>query len=169
MEIAKLVRADIKAGIADGSLPRAKYSVRIDRFAGGRSLDVTIDDVPFAIRNAARVRADVFGENPHDHPETVCFNSPEAGALEAQIEELVAAYNFDGSDSQSDYFHVNFYGHVSFGKQEHREYEELHARFTAERHESLAPERAANRAKHAAHHAQFEQPAAEAVFPEGSL
>jgi len=39
--------------------------------------------------------------------------SDEGRALDTQLEAMISAYNFDGSDSMTDYFHVNFYGHVN--------------------------------------------------------
>ena len=36
-----------------------------------------------------------------------------------QVEAIVAAYNHDGSDIQSDYFDVNFYSHVNFTSEVH--------------------------------------------------
>jgi hypothetical protein len=112
-EIAKRVRADIKAAVKSGELPAAKYSVRIARFSGGRSLDVTIDQVPFPIVNEERIKQDVL--EPHAyHDRTLGLFSDDAQKLLKRVEAIVAAYNFDGSDIQSDYFHVNFYGHVKF-------------------------------------------------------
>jgi hypothetical protein len=36
-----------------------------------------------------------------------------AGVIEA-LRRIVRAYNFDGSESQVDYFHVNFYSDCTF-------------------------------------------------------
>jgi hypothetical protein len=36
----------------------------------------------------------------------------EAVALRTAIEQIVSAYNYDGSDIQSDYFNVRFYSNV---------------------------------------------------------
>jgi hypothetical protein len=33
-------------------------------------------------------------------------------AILTALEEIHAAYNFNGSDAMVDYFHVNYYGHV---------------------------------------------------------
>jgi hypothetical protein len=129
-EIAKRVRADIKALVSDGQLPRAKYSVRIDRFSGGCSLDVRIDEVPFPILNEERVRCDTL--EPHVyHADTLPLHTDAAQDLLRRIEMVTAAYNYDGSDSQTDHFNVNFYGHASFrwDGQEKREREALRATY----------------------------------------
>ncbi len=54
-----------------------------------------------------------------------------ARALLARIEQVTAAYNYDGSDIASDYVHVNFYGHARFrwNGQEQREREALRAKY----------------------------------------
>ena len=42
-QIAKLIRADLKAAQADGALDEAlRFSVRTETFAGGSSIDVTV-------------------------------------------------------------------------------------------------------------------------------
>jgi hypothetical protein len=111
-EIAKLVRADIKAAVKSGELPKAKYSVRKESYAGGRSINVSISCIEkpgFRYYNPERLRADV--ERPHEHC-GIPYRSEEAQALIDQVEKLVNAYNFDGSDIMTDYFHVNFYASV---------------------------------------------------------
>jgi hypothetical protein len=37
---------------------------------------------------------------------------PELNAILAALKEIHGAYNFDGSDSMVDYYHVNYYGQV---------------------------------------------------------
>jgi hypothetical protein len=144
-EIAKRVRKDIAGKIRVGELPAAKYSVRISRYSGGRSLNVYVDLVPFRIVNEERVKQDVL--EAWGSREMLLRRTPEAREVIAKIEALVEAYNFDGSDSQTDYFHVNFYATIDFGKQENTEWTELRAKYEAEKWETLAPERAANQAK----------------------
>lgn len=116
--IASLVRADIKAAIKGGSLPAAKYSVRLERFSGGRSLTVTASSMPFELLNEERALAD--HDEPHAYHRTPC-HSASACELEKQLESIMGAYNYDGSDIQSDYFNVNFYQHVRFEADEDAE------------------------------------------------
>lgn len=77
-EVAKLVRKDLAAL----KLP-VKPSVRISRYSGGQSLDVSVK----------------MERNPE---------------VAKKIRAILDSYNFDESDSQSDYFCVRFYGHVTF-------------------------------------------------------
>jgi len=110
--IAKLVRADIKAAIKAGELPAGiKVGVTISRFAGGRSLDAKIKAMPGHVLNPARVKWEA--DNPHAYPGGAPSRHSAAakGAVE-KIKAIVDAYNYDGSDLMTDYFHVNFYGGV---------------------------------------------------------
>lgn len=119
-EIAKLVRADIKAAVKAGTIPDAAYRVRISRFAGGQSLDVRVGNIlerdgrPCVwVHNPRRLGEDMarpHGANPHEFGMQIF--APAIGAMLDAVKAIVGAYNFDGSDSQSDYYHVNFYGHV---------------------------------------------------------
>ncbi|WP_373533393.1 hypothetical protein [Vampirovibrio sp.] len=81
-EIAKRVRAELKAQVKAKQLPKARV-----RFC-------------------------------HQHPAENPLNLPrftEAGqALIKGVEAIVAAYNYDGSDTASDYWNVNFYSSVFF-------------------------------------------------------
>lgn len=95
-DIAKLVRQDIKKAVSSGQLAKAKYGVRIRRYAGGRSLDVAIKNFDFPLRGEDHLLTDV------------------ASATLQFVRNLVDAYNFDHSDSMTDYFHVRFYGSVDF-------------------------------------------------------
>lgn len=111
VEIAKLIRADIKAAVAVGSLPKAKYSVTCERFSGGGSIDITVAKVEgISVHNAERLLFE------HDHPHAYCrldrFSVEMAGAI-AKLERIHADYNYDGSDIQSDYFNVRYYGRVT--------------------------------------------------------
>lgn len=112
-EIAKLIRADIKAAAVDGTLPKAKYSVRVRSFAGGGSIDIRyshVDEVGFSLFNAERLEFDIV----HGSREftRLPLYSDRAKHITTTLDGIMAAYNFDGSDSMTDYFHVRFYGHA---------------------------------------------------------
>jgi hypothetical protein len=114
-DIAKLVRKDIKAAVATGKLPAGlKASVRIDRFSGGQSLDVTVTEYAGPVLNPARVAAE--RKNPHDSHYLEPWMHPTAAAVENTLKAIVGAYNFDGSETMVDYYHVRFYGSVSFAE-----------------------------------------------------
>jgi hypothetical protein len=142
VEIAKRVRKELKAELPKGT----KCSVRIDRFSGGQSISLKVDAVPFPIVNPEYVCREVL--EPHTyHQDAIGRWTPEAVALLAQADAILSAYNFDGSDSQTDYYHVNFYGHADFGDQEHTEWVALRAKFEG----ALAAEKAALSAYKATH------------------
>lgn len=112
-DIAKLVRADIKAAAKKGQIPKGiKTSVRISRFSGGQSLDVYIKHLGGErVINPAWVKHMDGGGHVCDAPPRYTAIATHARKV---IEALVAAYNFDDSESMVDYFHVNFYGNVTF-------------------------------------------------------
>ncbi len=113
VEIAKLIRADIKAAqllpASDPrSLPRGmKVSVR----SPDRSINVVIVEFPGRVLNPAavlmhEVLPSVFQEIPR--------HSKEAARCLGVIEAIKEAYNYDRSDIQTDYFDVRFYGSEGF-------------------------------------------------------
>lgn len=130
-EIAKRIRADIKAAVAEGRLPRAKYSVVTDVYSMGSSINVRISKVErqgFTLLNPGRLRWDL--ENPHlghwacpaDH---MALYSPEATAVRAAVEAIMAAYNYDGSEPETDYYNVRFHGRAAFASDYEAELREV--------------------------------------------
>lgn len=113
-EIAKRVRTDLKALIKTGTIPKGKYSVTIQRFSGGCSLRVRLDQLisPHLMLNPERVKFEQ--ENPHAFPGNLPQFSPTGRALLDTVEAVVNAYNFNGSNTESDYWNVNFYDSVAF-------------------------------------------------------
>lgn len=104
-DIAKDVRQDIKEATAGGYLPKGfKYSVKVDKYAGGASLNVSIYDENSDIRNT--------------HEFDPSFNSlrlkPEYRKFQDRVETLVEAYNAQDNNGQIDYFNTSFYGHSRF-------------------------------------------------------
>jgi hypothetical protein len=140
VEIAKRLRAEIKAAIKVGTLPAVKYSVRVERFSGGKALDVTIKDYPGEIHNRRRIELEqevnkgsaAIGKDRYADLYTEYEQTPymtdEAIRLIKVLEALANQWNFDDSDSQTDYFHVNYYLHVAFdSEQSHAEYMRMKA------------------------------------------
>jgi hypothetical protein len=125
-EIARRIRADIKLarkveaklGTATGAevaltdpltalaaMPKQiKVSVRTDYFSGGSAIRVNVYNLPEKGWGYVQER-DMRGE-PRWVP------GPELSAILAALKEIHGAYNFDGSDSMVDYYHVNYYGQV---------------------------------------------------------
>lgn len=98
-DIAKLVRADIKKAIKEGTLPKGvKFSVRIDRYSMGQSLNAYMTAWP--------------GEVLVKVEDELRYTKELEEALKV-VRSIIKVYNFDDSDSMSDYFHVNFYSEVS--------------------------------------------------------
>lgn len=114
-EVAKLLRKDIAAARKDGSLAlpaHAKVSVRIDRYSMGCSIDVVVRGcTPAELWNVPGADADyVDGEwTSYGGGRT-----PMREAADAKLNELLNAYKRDNSDSMTDYYDVNFAGHVTF-------------------------------------------------------
>ncbi|MGX1886305.1 hypothetical protein [Streptomyces sp. NPDC055287] len=81
-----------------------KVSVRTDYFSGGSSIDVRVYNLPE--KGWGHIQeTDMWGV-PRWVP------GPELNAILTALKEIHGAYNFDGSDSMVDYFHVNYYGQV---------------------------------------------------------
>lgn len=134
-DIAKRMRADIKAAVAAGELPAApKYSVRVENYSGGRSIDINVLDWPSAWQQCdgykpghgagsgrpelctdyfCAPRLELLGEQrPGSQPHEVL--TVDARAALKVLEAIHGAYNYNRSDSMVDHFDVNFYGSVSF-------------------------------------------------------
>jgi len=143
-QVAKTMRRDIHQAIAEGLLPSHwTYSVRSDTFAGGCSVDVTVQDCPDAWEQCdggSKCR-DVWCSARNDptyahaaKPHDVLTNDAEAASM--TLGRIHNAYNHNGSEIQVDYFDVRYYGTVTFedaGSAEFRQREKqrLAARKTA--------------------------------------
>ncbi|WP_333746217.1 hypothetical protein [Streptomyces sp. IBSBF 2950] len=123
-EIAKRIREDIKVArkvaekLGTGSevalvdplaalaaMPKQiKVSVTRDYFSGGGSIDVRIYNLPEKGWGYVQER-DMWDK-------LRWVEGPELRGIVTALEKIHRAYNYDGSDAQVDYFHVNYYGHV---------------------------------------------------------
>lgn len=136
-QIAAAIRSEIKTAKAEGLLPAGwRYSVRSRYFSGGSSIDITVKagaeawqecdgTVPgtrrqvspttWTAQSCGNVWCKAHGDPRYAHAaETHQVLTEEARAAEMTLRRIMDAYNHDGSDIQTDYFDVNFYGHVSF-------------------------------------------------------
>lgn len=114
-EIAARVRKEIKGAVKSSELPKAKYSVRIDSYSMGSSINIAIKAVPFAVLNPKRVVLEAGDLSYLWRSYNVeARYTAEAATILERVEQMLQSYNFDDSDSMTDYFHVNFYGHVKF-------------------------------------------------------
>jgi hypothetical protein len=120
-EIAKLMRADIKAEIAAGNLPGSArdYGVRVHNYSGGRSIRIEA-------RHMEHLWIECDGRDCRDvwckakglpeyaaHAQTHKVLSAEGKRILAILQSIHDAYNHDGSDVMTDYFDVNYYGEAS--------------------------------------------------------
>ena len=102
---AKVIRSEVGAYIAGGSHvdpAEWKHSVRISRFAGGQSVDISLT-----------CSKPVYEPGPADAWGNTRRMTPDAARIKADTEAIVASFNRDDSDTQSDHFDVKFYSNVS--------------------------------------------------------
>jgi len=105
-DIAKDIRSEIKSLIAQGKIPGApvKYSVKIDRYSMGQSIDINImnwDEYSHVYE------VDKSGFSGREY-------SQEAGKVKEILNSILESHLFDNSDIMTDYWNVNFYGFVNF-------------------------------------------------------
>lgn len=101
-DIAKEVRKMLKA-----EMPEFKFAVRIDRYAGGQSLNIGIKEVPAGFRFVR----DNPNEFERDYRPMVW--SEELRDAQEKARAIGLRFNYDGSDIMTDYFDVNYYCHAS--------------------------------------------------------
>jgi hypothetical protein len=104
-EVAKLVRADIKAARLAAALglpglpPGLGYGVRIARYSGGKSVTVTVT----GLADAEHFTTDDYGRS---------VLTPGAQLIEDTLKAILWAYNYDNSDGQRDYWEGRFAAEV---------------------------------------------------------
>lgn len=108
-EIAKRVRAEIKAAIKNGQLHNGKYSVTVRRC---ESISILVKEVDLSILNLARIKAE--REQGTNFRGDIQIYTDEARDLISRLKAIANAYNYDNSEIMTDYFDVNFYLNVSF-------------------------------------------------------
>lgn len=116
-DIAKDVRRDIASAVKAGTLPAIKASVKIDRTSMSESIDVVITEIPvgFQAVSTERVRQEMGLSPVEPGKHLASYRTPEGNALLAAVEAIVNAYNFDKSDTLTDYHNREFYVSVTFG------------------------------------------------------
>jgi hypothetical protein len=124
-EINKMIRADIKAAVKSGDLPAAKYAVT----KSGNAIRVAISSLPFAVLNPAAFY--LCGEWPTIRGIARERWTAEAIATREVVQEIVNAYNYDRSESMTDYFDTRFY--LTVDLDDSAEYAELAAALRTER------------------------------------
>jgi hypothetical protein len=112
-DIAARIRADIAEAVRRKALPKAKYSVRTSTYSMGSAIDIEASKLPFPVINP-----DAFFVEPGAN--FVRFDSAHfrsrftaaAQKVEAKLEAIVNAYNWNRSDYATDYTNVRFHGDV---------------------------------------------------------
>lgn len=117
-ELAKLIRDEIKA-----KYPKKQgynISVTSEYFSWGSAIDVSIKATPFKwFTDEYRLALDTNDRSAFNQWEwdqrrgTQTRYTPEMIEFIKQLEHIQNQYNFNDSDSQTDYFHVNYYGNVA--------------------------------------------------------
>ena len=141
VEVAALVRKEIKAAVKSGKLPAAKYSVRSDH----NSMRIEASGFAFPVLDASSYElrgsyVDVIRGmriGPDGQLVESRRTTAEAHRVHTVLNAIASAYNFDGSDSMTDYFHVRFYLSVSVESAE-GEYEAIEANLRAATAPSVA-------------------------------
>lgn len=110
--IAKLIRNDIKRHIEAGCLPDGKYSVRSKYFSGGSSIDIQVSNIEHAAYTDEYVNCVKNNLPVREWPRS-CYTPVAQNVLDT-LKAIANQYNYDGSETQVDYFNVNFYFHASF-------------------------------------------------------
>lgn len=131
-EIAQKVRKHLKV-----KYPRCKFSVVIQRYAGGQSLHISLMEANFkaiicdtTFDYATGRRINVENKDGHaqlsphfeKHYETEEGNSngtrltKSAWDCMKEATRYAHSFNYDDSDGMIDYFHTNFYMHLNIGR-----------------------------------------------------
>jgi hypothetical protein len=119
-EIAKLAREEFAA-----IFPEMKWSVRIDRFAGGQSINATGTNYPYNPYTKEYLDEIAKGKTQSQISESN-WRYKNAGGSEMYVEvyndqykkdlktaeQVLKQYRFNDSDGGIDYFHTNFYDHT---------------------------------------------------------
>jgi len=92
-DIAKLIREDLK------QFKGCKFGVK----SGINNLDISINSVPFEVKRAATTLELLNNEYATE------VYTEEYWELVKQVKAIAEAYNYDDSDSMTDYFNTRFY------------------------------------------------------------
>ena len=131
-DIAKEIRVACKK-----TAPECKFSIRIQRYAGGQSMHLALMSAPFEVfkkvddevaelNKRYRTKEEAkemwqytidkghYQVNQYHFKDNYIMTEKARKVMEFLI-EITNSYNFDDSDAQIDYFHNNFYSDFSIG------------------------------------------------------
>lgn len=128
-EIASLVRSAVKE-----KYPECKFSITINQYSGGQSMDLRLMSAPYEIFNKEYKEdknGNVYTEKDWgytqlnqytlmgDYEDGYCNGSyltKKGWEIMKFLYTASVVYNYDDSDGQTDYFDTNFYSHLSVGR-----------------------------------------------------
>lgn len=133
-EIAQNVRKVLKQ-----QYPECKFSVTIERYSGGQSMDIRLMVAPFDVFVEPNINlVPLHQRDRQPDSETLKYWKDEIERGHYQVNnyyikdsyrltekakevmifanKLAESFNFDDSDGMIDYFHTNFYLHLAIGK-----------------------------------------------------
>jgi len=117
-ETTAAVRKEIKQAQAAGWLPEGvKVSVSHEGYAGGWSMNLKIKELPPGMMLYEAADYDEF-EHRYETPSEggkVPVMRPEIADMIKKMEQIADQYNYDDSDSMTDYFNRGFYVHSGVG------------------------------------------------------
>lgn len=105
-EVASMIREQLKK-----ELPKCKFAVTTSRYSMGQSLSVYLMSAPFDVFSG-----DTFSQVNHFHLKTSERFTPEAKAVLLRAVEIAEQFNYNNSDSMTDYYDVNFSFSLEVGK-----------------------------------------------------
>jgi hypothetical protein len=111
VQVAKLIRADIKAL----NLKGFKFSVKTSGSSMHSSIDISITAAPEGFVYRATEAEELLNRQTSKR---FPWLTDAAREIQEKLEEIHASYNFDKSDTMTDYFHVRYYGNVSWNIRE---------------------------------------------------
>jgi hypothetical protein len=115
-KIAEIVRQQIRLKARMGELPAGKWSVKMNRYAGGSSITIRFeppieDDERFAQAYFSRESIVHEAERPFERAR-IPYRSRFGQLLIRNLEQMLADHNHDGSDGMRDIYDVKFAAHV---------------------------------------------------------
>ncbi len=111
-EIAKLVRADIKAAVKTGDLPVGIYSVRTRYASQMSAIDITVKSIECDVLNPGRIYAQSDTPDDFDAISKHETYTQEYKAVSEHLTAILNDYNRKDIDSQSDLHNVRFFSSV---------------------------------------------------------
>jgi hypothetical protein len=111
-EIAGLVRAEVKAAIKAGTLPKGlKVSIRTDKYSMGSSIRIRVVSCPYQVLSTEALE-EACGRTPVGgvgYVRACDTTTDEAKAVIATLTAMGEAYNWSHIDSMSDLYNTRFH------------------------------------------------------------